>query len=81
MFRMKLKILTGIIAAGCLFANLAFGRALQITGEVKADTRAQITLLCDGQTWTIRRAASTTPHSTQTVGDTVTVRCKFTKRA
>ena len=33
MFRMKLKILTGIIAAGCLFANLAFGQALQITGR------------------------------------------------
>ena len=71
---MKLKILMGAIV-GCLLISGAFGQNLQITGTVTGLTHTQITLLSDGQTWTIKRTSSTTPHSL-TMGDTVTVRCK-----
>jgi hypothetical protein len=72
---MKLKILTSMIAASCLFTSVAFGQNLALTGKVTAVTATQITLVCDGDMWTIKRTGTTTPHKV-TVGSTVTVRCK-----
>jgi len=64
MFRMKLKILTGIIAAGCLFANLAFGQALQITGRWRRTHALKLRCYAMGRLGrsNVRRAQRRTAH-------------------
>ncbi len=75
---MKLKTLTSVIFAACLFASLAVGQNLRVTGKVTAVTDTEITLVRDGQTWTIQRTPTTAViDGTLKPGSTVTVQCKL----
>ena len=73
---MKTKSFAGVLVAFCIFAQVAFGQTLQITGTVTAVTSTQITLQSGTDSWTIKRDATTSVTTGNlTVGATVTVRC------
>jgi len=74
---MKAKIFTCAIVAGCMLGGIVLGQSLQLSGILTCMNSNQLEVQCDGITWVIKRAPSTSTIPTSpTISAPVIVQCK-----